>query len=105
MMSNKSVPSALSLLMVVVVVALMGMSPARQAWQINAWSLQFVRHAFEPLAAQSAALPGPPAGHARAKFWLAKAALHLRGNPALAETLIASQAAQDDPHRPRMDKI
>ena len=105
MMSNKSVPSALSLLMVVVVVALMGMSPARQAWQINAWSLQYTRHTFNPLAAQSAALPGPPAGHARAKFWLAKAALHLRGNPALAETLISSQAAQDDPHRPRMDKI
>ena len=104
MISNKSVPSMLAL-MAVVAVALLGLFSARPAWQINAWSLQFVRHAFEPLAAQSAALPGPPAGHARAKFWLAKAALHLRGNPALAETLIASQAAQDDPHRPRMDKI
>ena len=96
MMFNKSVPSALSLLMVVAGVALMGMSPARQAWLINAWSLQFARHAFDPLAAQSAALPDPPAGHARAKFWQAMDALQ-SGDPALAETLIASQAARGDP--------
>lgn len=82
-------------LLAVVAVALMGLSPARQAWQINAWSLQYNRHALDPLAAQST-LTDPPAGHARAKFWQAKAALQ-SGNPALAETLIASQAAQSDP--------
>jgi len=82
----------LSLLLAVAGVALLGFSPM---WQ--AWSLQFVRHAFEPLAAQSAALPDPPAGHARAALWQASDALHLRGDPALAETLIASQAAQGDP--------
>jgi tetratricopeptide (TPR) repeat protein len=83
-------------LLAVVAVALLGLSSARQTWLINAWSLQFVRHAFGPLAAESAVLPDPPAGHARAKFWQAKDALQ-SGNPVLAETLIASQAAQGDP--------
>jgi len=95
MMPNKSVPSILFLLLAVAAVALMGMSPARQAWQINAWSLQYTRHAFSPAAEQSP-LTDPPAGHARAKFWQASVALQ-SGNPALAETLIASQAAQGDP--------
>lgn len=96
MMSHKSVPSLLFLL-AVAMIALMGFSPARQAWRINAWSLQYAQRAFSPPAEQSAALPDPPAGHARAVFWLASAALYLRGNPALAETLIAAQAAQGDP--------
>jgi len=81
---------------VLALIALLGFSPMHQAWLINAWSLQFVRHAFDPLAAQSTALPDPPAGHARAKFWLASAALQ-SGDPVLAETLVASQAAQGDP--------
>ena len=104
MMSHKSVPSMLSLLMAVAGVALMGMGPARQAWLINAWSLQFVHHAFEPLAAQSAALPDPPAGHARAKLWQASAALQ-SGDASLAETLIASQAAQGDPLAMRLNGL
>ena len=95
MMSNKSVTSMLSLLMAVAAVALMGILPMRQAWQINTWSLQYARHALNPLAAQPTPT-APPAGHARAAFWLASAALQ-SGNPALAETLIASQAAQGDP--------
>ena len=41
----------LSLLLAVAAVALMGMGPARQAWLINAWSLQYARQAFDPLAA------------------------------------------------------
>ena len=86
----------LSILLAVAAVALMGLSPARQAWLINAWSLQYAHHALNPAAQQSAALPDPPAGHAHAAFWQASAALHLRGNPALAETLIASQAAQGE---------
>jgi len=95
MMPNKSVPSILFLLLAVAAVALMGMSPARQAWQINAWSVQYARRMFNPLAAQSA-LTEPPAGHARAKVWQAKDALQ-SGDPVLAETLVASQAAQGDP--------
>jgi len=81
---------------VLALIALLGFSPMHQAWLINAWSLQYAHRAFEPLAVQSAALPDPPAGHARAKFWLASAALQ-SGDPVLAETLVASQAAQGDP--------
>ena len=95
MIFHKSLPSMLSLL-ALAMIALMSFSPARPAWLINAWSLQYAHHALNPPAAQSAALPNPPAGHARAKFWLAQAALQ-SGDPALAETLIASQAAQGDP--------
>ena len=94
MMANKSVPPILSL-MAVAMIALMGFSPARQAWLINAWSLQYTRHALN-LAAKQSTLADSPAGHARAKFWQASAALQ-SGNPALAGTLIAAQAAQDDP--------
>jgi len=75
--------------------ALMAFSPARQAWLINAWSLQYARHTLNPAMEQSM-LADPPAGHARAKFWQAQAALQ-SGDPALAETLIASQAAQGGP--------
>ena len=99
-MPNKSVPSILFLLLAVAAVALMGMSPARQAWQINAWSVQYTHHALIPAAKQSM-LADPPAGHARAKFWQASVALQ-SGNPALAETLIASQAAQGDPFAMRL---
>ncbi len=74
MMYNKTVTSALSLLMAVTAVALMGMSPVRQAWLINAWSLQYAHRAFSPAAEQSAALPDPLAGHARSALWLASAA-------------------------------
>ena len=93
-MCNKGVSSALSLLMAVAAVALMGLSPARQAWRINAWSVQNTHYALSPAAKQTV-LADPPAGHARAALWLASAALQ-SGNPALAETLIASQAAQGD---------
>ena len=86
-MPNKSVPSILFLLLAVAAVALMGMSPARQAWQINAWSVQYTHHALIPAAKQSM-LADPPAGHARAKVWQASAALQ-SGDPALAETLAA----------------
>ncbi len=96
MMCNKSITSALSLLMAVAAVVLMGLSPARQAWLINAWSLQYAHHYAPSPAAQQSMLTVPPAGHARAALWLASAALQ-SGNPALAETLIASQAAQGDP--------
>ena len=96
MIFHKSLPSMLSLLLAVAAVALMGFSPACQVWLINAWSLQYAHHALNPPAAQFAALPNPPAGHARAKFWQAQAALQ-SGDPALAETLIASQAAQGGP--------
>ena len=85
----------LSLLLAVAMIALMGFSPARQAWLINAWSLQYAHHTLNPTAEQSV-FAAPPAGHARAKFWQASAALQ-SGNPALAEALIASQAAQGDP--------
>ena len=84
-MPNKSVPSILFLLLAVAAVALMGMSPARQAWLINAWSLQYTHHTLSQAAEQSM-LADPPAGHARAKFWQASAALQ-SGDPALAETL------------------
>lgn len=94
MMSNKKFSLMLPM-MAVAGVALMGMLPARQAWLINAWSLQYTRQAFNPAAKQST-LANPPAGHARAAFWLASAALQ-SGDPVLAETLIASQAAQGDP--------
>ena len=73
------------LLLAVAAVALMGMSPARQAWQINAWSLQYAHHTLNPAAEQSM-LADPPAGHARAKFWQASAALQ-SGDPALAGML------------------
>jgi len=53
MMPHKSVPSMLSLLLAVAAVALMGMGPARQAWLINAWSLQYARQALDPLAAHA----------------------------------------------------
>jgi tetratricopeptide (TPR) repeat protein len=76
-------------------VTLMCFTPARQAWQINAWSLQYAHRAFDPLAAQSA-LADPPAGHAREKVWQARDALQ-SGDPVLAETLITAQAAQGDP--------
>jgi len=33
-------------LLAVAAVSLMAFSPARQAWQINAWSLQYARHAL-----------------------------------------------------------
>jgi len=35
-------------LLAVAMIALMGLSPARQAWLINAWSLQYTRHALIP---------------------------------------------------------
>ena len=101
MMPNKSVPSILFLLLAVAAVALMGMSPARQAWLINTWSLQYTHHHTLSQAAEQSMLADPPAGHARAKFWLASAALQ-SGDPALAETLIASQAAQGDPFAMRL---
>ena len=94
MIFHKSLPSMLSLL-ALAMIALMSFSPARPAWLINAWSLQYAHHTFLPAAEQSV-IANPPAGHARAKFWLAQAALQ-SGDPALAETLIASQAAQGDP--------
>lgn len=87
-------------LLAVAGVALMGMSPVRQAWQINAWSLQYAHRAFSPAAEQST-LTDPPAGHARAVFWLASAALQ-SGDPALAETLIASQAARGNQYAMRL---
>lgn len=93
-MSNKSIHPTLSLLVAVVAVT-MGMLPARQTWLINAWSLQYTHHALNP-AAEQVALTDPPSEHARAMFWLARAALQ-SGNPALAEVLIASRAAQGDP--------
>lgn len=100
MMCKKGATSVLSLLIAVAAVALMGLSPAPQALLINSWSLQYTRHAINP-AAQQTVLADPPAGHARAVFWLASAALR-SGNPALAETLIASQAAQGDPYAMRL---
>jgi putative inorganic carbon (hco3(-)) transporter len=82
------------LLMVVAAGALIGVKSARQVWQINAWSVQFTRHALNP--AMELPLPGePPAGHPRALFWLASDALQ-SGDPALADSLIHSQAAQGD---------
>jgi len=52
MMFNKSVPSMLSLLLAVAGVALLGFSPMRQAWQINAWSLQSAHRMFIPATEQ-----------------------------------------------------
>ena len=43
----------LSLLLAVAMIALMGFSPARQAWLINAWSLQYAHRAFSPAAKRS----------------------------------------------------
>jgi tetratricopeptide (TPR) repeat protein len=74
--------------------ALIGLKSARQVWQINAWSVQFARHALNP--ALELPLPGEaPAEHPRAVFWLASDALQ-SGDPALADRLISSQAAQGD---------
>ena len=84
MISHKSLPSMFSLLSLAMM-ALMAFSPARQAWLINAWSLQYARHTLIPAAAQSV-IADPPAGHARAKFWQASAALQ-SGDPALAGML------------------
>lgn len=64
-MSPKSVPSLLSLFLAVAMIALLGLSPARQAWLINAWSLQYAHHTFIPAAEQSV-IADPPAGHVRA---------------------------------------
>ena len=94
MMFRKGVTSTLSLLMAVAAVVLMSPSLVRQAWLVNAWSVQYTRHAFVPAAKQSV-LAIPPTGHARAVFWLASDALQ-SGNPGLAETLIASQAVRGD---------
>ncbi len=86
--------------MVVVAVALMSLWSVRQVWLVNAWSLQYTRHAFN-VVAQKLAVKEPPVGHARAAFWLAHVALR-SGNPALAENFIASQAAQSDPFAMRL---
>ena len=90
----------LFLWMAVAAVTLMGLSPVRQAWLINAWSAQYARHAQNPAVKQTA-LADPPAGHSHAALWLASTALQ-SGNPALAETLIASQAAQGNPYAMRL---
>ena len=86
--------SVLSILMVVTALALIGMSPGGRALLINSWSVQYSRQMLNPTKKQST-LIDPPAGHARAAFWLASAALQ-SGNPALAEKLITTQAAQGD---------
>ena len=93
-MNNKSVILQLSLLMAIVVIALIGISPARQAWLINVWSLQYIHYVFSPEANQSMLLEPPP-GHKRAMLWIASDALK-SGNPALAETLIAEKASRGD---------
>jgi tetratricopeptide (TPR) repeat protein/O-antigen ligase len=94
-MSIRTAILPLFLLMVVAAGALIGVKSVRQVWQINAWSVQFTRHALNP--AMELPLPGePPAGHLRAVFWLASDALR-SGDPALADRLISSQAAQGDP--------
>lgn len=67
MICNKGATSILSLLIAVAAVALMGLSPAHQAWQINTWSVQYTRHALSPAAKQSM-IAEPPAGHARVAF-------------------------------------
>lgn len=94
-MPSKGVVSAMLSLVAVAVVVLMGILPARQAWLVNAWSLQYTRQALNPVVKQSI-LTSPPAGHARAAFWLASTAFQA-GNSALAETLIAAQVARGDP--------
>jgi tetratricopeptide (TPR) repeat protein len=93
MMSNKSAVSMLSLLIAFSAVALLGMLPVHQAWLINAWSVQYTHHVLISSTTKQSTLAAPPAGHARAVLWLAFAALQSR-NPALAETLVTSQAAQ-----------
>jgi tetratricopeptide (TPR) repeat protein len=94
MINNKKVTSVLSLFIAVAALILMSLSPAHQAWLINAWSVQYTRNAFSPKAKKSM-LAVPPAGHARAPLWLASAALQ-SGNPALAETLIDLQVSRGD---------
>ena len=92
-MLNKVTTSAVQyLLLAVASVTLMGLSTARQAWVINSWSVKYAHYTFNPIAMTSV-LAVPPAGHARSALWLASDALQA-GNPALAETLITSQATQ-----------
>jgi putative inorganic carbon (hco3(-)) transporter len=94
-MSIRTAILLLFLLLGIAAGALIGLKSVRQVWQINAWSVQFTRHALNP--AMALPLPGePPAGHPRAVFWLASDALQ-SGHPALAERLISSQAARADP--------
>jgi tetratricopeptide (TPR) repeat protein len=74
--------------------SLIGLSSVPRAWLINAWSIQYTRHAFDP-AAKKVLLSDPPIGHDRATLWLAAEAIQA-GNPALAEKLVISQVAQGD---------
>lgn len=95
LMNIRTTTLRLFLLIVFAAGALIGVKSVRHMWQINAWSVQFTRHALNPTL--ELPLPGePPAGHPRAAFWLASDALQ-SGNPALADRLISSQAAQGDP--------
>jgi len=41
-------------------VTLLGLSPARQAWLINAWSLQYARHALIPAPSRATWNSGGP---------------------------------------------
>lgn len=80
----------------IILVAVIFCWPAlHQAWLINVWSVQYSLHALDPLL--NPRVPAePPAGHARAAFWLASSALHA-GDPALAESLVGPRVAQGDP--------
>ncbi len=85
-------------LVVLIILAILGLfflPAAYRAWQINVWSIQYSHQALNPQADQF--IPtDPPLGHSRAVFWEASDALNA-GAPALAERLIADQAAQGDP--------
>jgi tetratricopeptide (TPR) repeat protein len=94
MMHNKGVVSNLLFWVAVAAVALMALLAVPRAWLINAWSVRYARYALD-LTSNLSSLGTPPAGHARATYWQASAALRA-GDPALAETLIVPQAAQGD---------
>jgi hypothetical protein len=47
-------------LLAVAMIALMGFSPARPAWLINAWSLQYAHHTLNPTPSRATRNSGGP---------------------------------------------
>jgi len=60
----------LSLLLAVAGVALMGLFPARPAWLINAWSLQYAHHALNPTPSRATWKSDGPNCAANRRLWI-----------------------------------
>ncbi len=95
MLNHKGVTLVSPFLLAVAVLALVVLPSVCQLWLLNAWSVHCIHHTFNSLAANQSVHELPPQGHARAALWIASAALK-SGNPAAAEVLVASQAAQGE---------